>query len=565
MKILGITGSFHDTSAALLIDGELVAFVEEERLVRVKHANAIFPEKSIEFCMEKAGLNFSDIDVIVNGYDLDAMMNSDNNMESYKKLFNSNQIIKNKHNSIFINAKNKFLNFAEEKGIKKAVFAPHHDTHIASAFFGSGFEEALILSIDGRGDTQSMVIAKGGGELNKIEILDEVLLPTSLGLLYSSVTKYLGYTPLDGEGTVMGLAAYGEDIYADFFDSLIEWEGNSFTMKPNVSFNSLIDPFCENIKSPLIKAFGPPRDFNPDPRNGIDENIAASLQAFLERTVIKYVSHFINETGIKKLCLAGGVAQNSKMNGKIYNALELEDIYAFPVSNDAGCAIGAAMWYENMYGDSKIKPIATIYTGPEFSSSEILEALKDSPYEIEEPKDFVQEVAKLLNQHKIVAWFQGRMEGGARALGARSILSNPTSLEDKDNVNIKVKFREPWRPFAPAVLFEERQKYIGCDIHSPFMTITFDVPKEAWKDIPGSMHVDNTIRVQTVKREDNPLYYDVIKEFGRLSGVSVLNNTSLNRKGEPIINSPSEALDMFINTGLDALAIGPYLLRKGDR
>lgn len=563
MNILGITGFFHDTSAALLVDGELAAFVEEERLTRIKHAHATFPEKSIEFCMKKAGLNFSDIDAIVCEHDMDVIINNDQFMEPYKGLMNVDVTIKEKHNSIFINAKNKFLNFAEEKGIKKAVFAPHHDTHLASAFFGSGFEEALILSIDGRGDTNSMVIAKGFGK--KIEILDEVLLPTSLGLLYASVTKYLGYTPFDGEGTVMGLAAYGEDIYSDFFNALIKQENFKFTMKPEVSFNSLIDPLCESIKSPLIKAFGPPRDFNPDPRNGVDENIAASLQAFLERTVIKYVSHFINETGIKKLCLAGGVAQNSKMNGKIYNALNLEDIYAFPVSNDAGCAIGAAMWYENMYGDSKIKPIATIYTGPEFSSSEILEALKDSPYEIEEPKDFVQEVAKLLNEHKIVGWFQGRMEGGARALGARSILSNPTSLEDKDNVNIKVKFREPWRPFAPAVLFEERQKYIGCNIHSPFMTITFDVPKEAWKDIPGSMHVDNTIRVQTVKRKDNPLYYDVIKEFGRLSGVSVLNNTSLNRKGEPIINSPSEALDMFINTGLDALAIGPYLLRKGKR
>jgi carbamoyltransferase len=560
MIILGITGSFHDTSAALLKDGELIAFIEEERLTRIKHAHAIFPEKSIEFCMKQANLKFSDIDAIVSGHNMDSMWANDERMEPYKSLFKINPSIREKLHFVFNNEKSKFLNFAEEKGIKKAVFAPHHDTHLASTFFGSGFDEALILSIDGRGDTESMVIAKGNGK--NIEILDKILLPTSLGLLYSSVTKYLGYTPLDGEGTVMGLAAYGKDIYSEFFDALIEWEGNTFTMKPNVSFNSLIDPFCEDIKSPLIKAFGPPRDFSPDPRNGIDENIAASLQAFLERTVIKYISHFIKETGIKKLCLAGGVAQNSKMNGQILKALNLDDIYAFPVSNDAGCSIGAAMWYENKFGNHKIEPISNIYIGPEFSAVEIKDALKDCQYIVEKPEDIAQAVGELLNAHKIVAWFQGRMEGGARALGARSILSNPTSLEDKNNVNIKVKFREPWRPFAPAVLYEERKKYTGSDIHSPFMTITFDVPKESQSDIIGSLHVDNTIRVQTVKKVDNPLYYDMISKFGKLSGVSVVNNTSFNRKGEPIINTPSEALDMFVNTELDALAIGPYLLRK---
>ncbi|WP_333804624.1 carbamoyltransferase family protein [Sulfurospirillum sp.] len=560
MNILGITGFFHDTSAALLIDGELVAFVEEERLIRIKHAHTIFPEKSIEFCMKKAGLKFSDIDAIVCEHDMDVIINNDQLIEPYKSLMDKNIELKAKHNSIFFNAKNNFLRFAKEKGIKEAIFAPHHEAHLASTFFGSGFSEALILSIDGRGDTNSMVIAKGIG--TQIEILDEILLPTSLGLLYASVTKYLGYTPFDGEGTVMGLAAYGKDVYSDFFNSLIKQEDFKFSLMPEISFNSLIDPLCDDIKSPLIKAFGPPRDFNPDPRNGIDENIAASLQAFLERIVIKYISHFINETGIKKLCLAGGVAQNSKMNGKIYKALNLEDIYAFPVSNDAGCAIGAAMWYENLYGYNKIKPITTIYTGPEFSPFEIFAALKDSPYVIEEPDDLAQEVAKLLHEHKIVAWFQGKMEGGARALGARSILSNPTSLEDKNNVNIKVKFREPWRPFAPSILYEERLKYIGCDIHSPFMTITFDVPKKAQQNIVGSMHIDNTIRVQTVKKEDNELYYDMISKFGQLSGISVVNNTSMNRKGEPIINTPKEALDMFANTELDALAIGPYLLRK---
>jgi len=561
MKILGITGFFHDPSAAILVDGELIAFVEEERLNRIKHSQATFPVQSIDFCMEKAGLDFSDLDAIVCEHQMDVIMEHDQTMEPYKSLMSANGGIKERHNSIFNGAIEKFENFAADKGIKKAVYAPHHDTHLASAFFGSGFDEAIVLSIDGRGDTQSAVIARAKG--SDIEVLDEVALPDSLGLLYAGVTKYLGYHPFDGEGTVMGLAAYGEDVYREFFDSLVgRQDGFRFNMKPEVAFNELIDPLCEGVASPLVKEFGPAREFNPDPRNGIDENIAASLQACTERAVIDYIKHFVEKTGIKKLCLAGGVAQNSKMNGQILKAIDLEDIYAFPVSNDAGCAIGAAMWYENQNSDIKVNPLPAIYLGPEYTAEEIKNALSESPYAVEEPDDLTQEVAEVLNNHQIVGWFQGRMEGGARALGARSILSNPTTLEDKDNVNIKVKFREPWRPFAPSVLYDDREKYTDSKIHSPFMTITFDVPEIAQKDIPGAMHVDNTIRIQTVKQEDNKLYYDLISKFGKLSGVNVITNTSFNRKGEPIVNLPSEALDMFLNTEMDVLAIGPYLIRK---
>lgn len=560
MNILGITGFFHDPSAAILIDGELVAFVEEERINRVKHANATFPLNAIEFCMKQAGLEYSELDAIVCEHQMDVIIEHDETMEPYKSLMVSNKKIKERHNSIFQSAKEKFQNFAREKGIKKAIYAPHHDTHLSSAFFGSGFDEAIILSIDGRGDTQSAVIAKGKGQ--HIEVLDEVALPDSLGLLYAGVTKYLGYHPFDGEGTVMGLAAYGKDEYRDFFDSLVGRDEFRFKMRPEAAFNELIDPLCEGIESPLVKQFGPAREFNPDPRNGIDENIAASLQACTERAVIDYISHFVKKTGIKKLCLAGGVAQNSKMNGQIYKALELDDMYVFPVSNDAGCAIGAAMWYENSKSDKHIKAISTIYLGPEYSADEIKEALSGCPFKLEKPVDLTQQVAEILNNHQIVGWFQGRMEGGARALGARSILSNPTTVEDKDNVNIKVKYREPWRPFAPSVLYEDRKKYTGSTLHSPFMTITFDVPLEAQQDIPGSMHVDNTIRIQTVKREDNNLYYDLISKFGKLSCVNVITNTSFNRKGEPIVNKPSEALDLFLKTDMDALAIGPYLIRK---
>jgi len=560
MNILGITGFFHDPSAALLCDGKLVAFVEEERLVRVKHAATIFPEKSIEYCLKVAGIDYKDLDAIVCEHQMDVILEHDVNMEPYKTIFENDSKSKEFHRSIFEGAKERFLSFAQEKGIKRAVFAPHHDTHLANTYYGSGFKDALVLSIDGRGDTKSAMI--GLGRNGDIDVLDKVALPESLGLLYASVTKFLGYTPFDGEGTVMGLAAYGEDLYRDVFDKIVGRDGHRFTIQPEACFNELIDPLCKGVVTPLIEAFGEPREFNPDPRNGVDENIAASLQAAVERAGIDYVAHYIKETGIKKLCISGGVGLNSKLNGQLVKHLQLEDIYVFPAAGDAGCAVGAAMWYAKHYGEQSIEPVNHIYLGPEYSDNEILEAIKSKGLAYQRPRNIASAAAELLASHKIVGWFQGRMEAGPRALGGRSILSNPTSLEDKDNVNIRVKFREPWRPFAPSILFEAREKYTGSKIHAPFMTVTFEVPEDARADIPGAMHVDDTIRVQTLKREDNPRYYDLIAAFDELTGVPVLTNTSFNRKGEPIVNTPEDALEMFMATDMDAVAIGGFLVEK---
>lgn len=560
MNILGITGFFHDPSAALLVNGKLIAFVEEERFVRVKHANATFPERSIEFCLQEAGINFGDLDAIVCEHDMDVILSHDPEMEPYRQTFKKNTELQVWHRQIFEGAKARFLDFASQNSIRNAVFAPHHHTHLATAYYGSGFDEALILSIDGRGDTQSAIIAHGvDGE---IRVLDEVTLPNSLGLLYAGVTKYLGFTPFDGEGTVMGLAAYGTEIYRDFFDELVGRDGHRFVMKPEAAFNELIDPLCKGIQSPLVARFGKPREYSPDPRNGVDENIAASLQACVERAVADYLRHYIESTGIKKLCIAGGVALNSKMNGQLFRQLDLEDIYAFPVAGDAGCAIGAAMWYAKKVHGQKISPISHAYFGPSFNDDQILLTLKKTSFKVFNPDNIAEAAAALLAEHKIVGWFQGRMEGGARALGSRSILSNPSFVSNKDAVNKLVKFREPWRPFAPSILYEKRQRYMGSLVHSPFMTVTFEVPESVRVEIPGAMHVDNTIRVQTVKREDNPLYYEVISIFESKTGIPVLTNTSFNRKGEPIVNLPEDALAMFGATGMDALAIGPYLVTK---
>lgn len=560
MNILGITGFFHDPSAALLVDGRLVAFVEEERLIRIKHASATFPERSIEFCMQTGGIDFGDLDAIVCEHNMDDILLHDPEMEPYRKVFNYNPEIKKWHREIFEGAKKRFLDYAASKGIRKAIFAPHHQTHLATAFYGSGFEDTLVLSVDGRGDTQSAVIAHGAS--GKIQILDTIHLPNSLGLLYAGVTKYLGYIPFDGEGTVMGLAAYGTDSYRDFFDELVGRNGHRFTVKPNAAFNELIDPLCKGIHNPLAGRFGSPRTYNPDPRNGVDENIAASLQACVERALADYVSYYIKSTGVKKLCIAGGVALNSKMNGQLFRQLDLDDIYAFPVAGDAGCAIGAAMWYANETHGQKIEPVSHIYLGPSATEDQIYSVLKDTAFKIEEPDNIAEISADLLAANKIVGWFQGKMEGGPRALGSRSILSNPFKIANKDAVNNRVKFREHWRPFAPSILYEKRHRYTGSLIHSPFMTITFEVPKSTRHEIPGAIHVDNTIRVQTVKSEDNPLFYETIMSFEKKTGTPVLTNTSFNRKGEPIVNSPEDALAMFSATEMDALAIGPYLVTK---
>jgi carbamoyltransferase len=560
MNILGITGFFHDPSAGLLVDGKLVAFVEEERLVRIKHATGAFPERSIEFCLQTAGISFGDLDAIVCEHDLDLILSHDPEMDPYRQAFKRYPGLKERHRRIFEGAKARFLDFASRKRIRKAVFAPHHHTHLATAYYGSGFGEALALSIDGRGDTQSAVLAHC--VCGQIRILDEIPLPSSLGLLYASVTRFLGYKPFDGEGTVMGLAAYGTDCFRACFDEWVGRRGHRFVVEPDAAFNALIDPFCGAVRSPLESPFGSPRRFNPDPRNGVDENIAASLQACVERAVSDYLRHYIEATGVRKLCLAGGVALNSKMNGQLFKQLELEDIYAFPVASDAGCAIGAAMWYAKEAHGQDISPISHAYFGPAAAEDQILAALDKTAFKVEEPENIAESAAALLADHKIVGWFQGRMEGGPRALGARSILSNPTRAQNKNAVNIGVKFREPWRPFAPSILYEKRQRYTGSLTHAPFMTVTFEVPEPARAEIPGAIHVDNTIRVQTVKREDNPLYYEVISAFESETGTAALTNTSFNRKGEPIVNSPAEALAMFAATEMDALAIGPYLVNK---
>ncbi len=561
MNILGITCYFHDPAAALMVDGRLIAFVEEERLNRTKHSPQTFPSKAIDYCLKEGGLTYGDIDVLVCEHDLDVILKHDVRMQPYSHIFKKYPHFALEHEATYLAVKQKVIDYAKSKGINKYYFASHHDTHLATAYYGSGFDDAIILSIDGRGDTQSTVIAKGKD--GNIDILDEVLLPSSLGLLYANVTQFLGYTPFEGEGTVMGLAAFGEDVYRDFFDELVYRDGHKFIVRPEASFNSTFDGFCGEIQNPLLKKFGPSRQFNPDPRNGIDENIAASLQACVERAVIDYVGHYVRETGVKKLCIAGGVAMNSKMNGRLFKELMLDDIYVFPVAGDAGCSIGGAMWYGRNFNNDDIAPISSIYCGPSYSDSEVMQSLIDvAGIKIETPNDIAYKAASLITDHKIVGWYQGRMEGGARALGARSILSNPGSIKDKDAVNMRVKFREPWRPFAPSILHERSSRYLGVEISAPFMTITFDVPEEVRNEIPATMHVDYTVRAQTVKQEDNPLYYALIEYMEELTGVAAVTNTSFNVKGEPIVNTPTQALDMFLKTDMDALVIGSYLVSK---
>lgn len=560
MNILGITSSFHDTSAALLIDGKLVSFIEEERLIREKHAFGKFPENAINFCLKNSNMDFSDIDYLVSEHQLEVIMQNDIEINPYKKVFEKNEVLKNNHIKYFHNKLKAIKTFCKEKGIKKHTFAPHHFTHLYTAFYGSGFDKSLILSIDGRGEKESLVLAIG--ENTEIKVIDRLFLPQSVGLLYASVTQYLGYKPFDGEGTVMGLAAYGDRRYISDFENIINYHNNRINVDYSSYFCEMFNPIFKGVRSPLEKLFGKKRHFRKDPRDGIDEHVAAGLQYSLENVVIEYLDYYLKKYGLKKLCLAGGVALNSKMNGRILEMIELDDFYVFPVSNDAGCAIGAAMWLADKEGD-KIKPgIDNVYYGEEYDNNYILKLLKNRGLKFYDYDDPNEKAADMLAEHKIVAWYNGRTEAGPRALGSRSILANPSSLTDKDNMNNKVKFRESWRPFAPSIMYEYMGDYTNKIIHAPFMNITFKIKPEKINNIIGASHVDNTARFQTVTENVNPRFYDLIDSFRKKTGIPAVLNTSFNRKGEPIVNKPEEALDMYLSTNIDALVIGNYILEK---
>lgn len=560
-NILGLSCFYHDSAAALVQDGDLTAAVAEERFNREKHYNG-FPHQSVEYCLDRGGLDIEDIDYVV----------------FYEKPFLKFERILKTYISSFPKSKNAFVKHIPDwikkklytkKVIKEELnydgeilFPEHHQSHAASSFLVSPFDKAAILTVDATGEKTTTSMARG--KENDIEIFKEIEFPHSLGLLYSTFTSHLGFYVNSGEGKVMGMASYGEPRY---YDKIIE---DVIEIQDDGGFKLNMDYFAYHYSEQMysekfLEEFGDPRASDRDDFDERHADLAASIQKVTEDILLRMIDHLYEETEHENLCLAGGVALNCVANGKIEKESQFENLYIQGASGDDGGAIGAAFYAYNTLLDNKRELFMdNMYWGPEFSSEEIKEILnrKDVDYQEFEGDEIIYHTAERVANGEIVGWFQGRMEFGPRALGNRSIIADPTKAESQDIVNEKIKFRENWRPFAPSMLEEAAPRYMdGCE-ESMFMIKAYPVKNE---EIPAVTHVDDTARPQTVNKKQNSRYYKLISAFEEETGVPVVLNTSFNRRGEPIVCTPEDAFNCFKNSGLDFLVMENILVEKGQK
>lgn len=565
--ILGIQFGGHDTAAALLVDGILVAACEQERYSRDKHSRA-FPNDAIADCLKIGRLDMSDVTEIamVNDpvrhirefylkpalHDLDRIGFLINDIERVRSSYCIHERVR------------------KETGYTGTIVSyRHHLCHLASSYYPSGFDEALLVSYDGNAEIETGIIGLGRG--GEIQILhDGNLYPDSLGLLYSAVTHYLGWKHHCDEGIVMGLAPYGDPsatipgkhrTYRSVFKEILRETGD-YTFEIDrawIAYHKVRDTW---ISEKFIDWFGPRRS-SSGPLTDHHRHIAAALQQRLEEVVLAQLRRARKEFGLSRLCLAGGVALNCSLNGKIEKSGLFDEIFVHPASGDAGTSIGAC--YLAYAKTSGLKPRMdhNFYLGSRFSGDEIAGVLEQAGLTYSRPDNLCAAVAELLAVGKIIAWFQGAAEFGPRALGNRSILVRPYPEDIKDYLNRQVKFREPFRPFAPAVLAEHANRYFQIRQESPHMLIATEVVPEKHHEISAVVHVDRTCRVQTVNRDNNSRFRRLLEEFDRLTGCPVLLNTSFNVKGQPIVNTPKEAIQCFTDTNIDALVLGDYLVQKG--
>ena len=567
MNVLGFGGPFflHDPAAAVLVDGKIVAAGEEERFIREKHAVGRPCRESIKFCLKEAGLKPSDIDAVAFPWSFEAFDRKkwpyffktlfSEPSRAYKVISKSGKKNRGIREMVF--------SMLQELGIylppEKVFFVEHHIAHAASAYFLSGYDKCAIMSIDGSGEFTSTLFGLGdGGKMSKIKEID---LPDSLGRFYSTMTAYLGFDPNDGEYKLMGMAPYGDASKIDL-SGIISYDSGTFKVNPEYIWPIRSRRYHPDSMIPkkLVERFGPPR--NGDDLEEPYIHIAAATQKLFEDIVLRlmenYLGDILKETG--NLVFAGGCALNVSLNRKLINHPLVRNLFVQPASHDAGTPLGAAVYAASQLGD-KIEPMKDVYLGPSFTSDEIEAALKKSNLVYKRSKDIEDETAQLLAAGKVVGWFQGRMEFGPRALGNRSILGNPTIHGTSDRINEMVKFREKWRPFCPSILEEHAQSIIGIR-SAPFMTLSCEVKEEWKKRIPEVVHVDGSARPQTVNSKDNPRFYSLIKHFYDKTGIPVLINTSLNRRGEPMVSSPDDAVEMYLGSGLDHLAIGDFLVSR---
>lgn len=569
MKILGIGPSmFHDPAAALLIDGKVVAAAEEERFIREKHATEKFPLDAIKYCLAEAGVTADEIDGVAFPWSARAY-NRFKFRYFRRKFFNSpNRALKvlMKSGRTCRSKEDLARKICGEAGIdlasKELFFVEHHIAHAASAYYFSGFKEASVLSIDGSGEFTATFL--GRGRSGKIETIKEICVPDSLGFFYSTLTEYIGFKSNNGEYKLMGMAPYGDASRMDF-EKIMAWDAGRRTYKCNDAYvwvkrSSRYDTDKMYSKR-FVEEFGLPRK-----GDGLEEpyvHIAAETQKRFEKTVINLVKTYLKEDLLKhgNLVFAGGCALNVALNRVLLEEPYIKNLWVQPAAHDAGSCLGAAAYVAVSRGD-KITPMKDVYLGPEYKNEEIEKEIKKSGFSFTREKDITRVVADLLAEREIVGWFQGRMEWGPRALGNRSILGNPDKRETADRINNIIKFREPWRPFCPSILKDFADKILSSDHPAPFMAIAFKVKPEWKKRVPAVVHVDGTCRPQIVEKETNPRFYTLIENFYGKTGLPAVINTSLNRRGEPMVCSPRDALVMFRESGLQYLAIGDFLVKK---
>src|SRR5262245_12112292 len=598
MRILGISAFYHDSAAAVVTDGEIAAAAQEERFTRKKH-DAHFPKHAIDYCADHCGCKISDFDAVV--FYEKPLIKFERLLETYlsfapmglasfrlampvwlrEKLFQKRILTK------------ELQKLAPEFDARKQLlFSEHHLSHAASAFYPSPFESAAVLTMDGVGEWSTTSLAVGLGK--ELTVLKEIRFPHSIGLLYSAFTYYLGFKVNSGEYKVMGLAPYGEPRYTQkILDTLIDLKSDGSFHLDQAYFD-----YCTGLtmtNSAFSRLFGQPVR-NPDSEllTQFHMDIAASIQAVTEEVVLRLARSVRSETGQRRLCLAGGVALNCVANGKILREGIFDELWVQPASGDAGGALGAAFVGYHTFFRCPRKPngagpdhMQGAYLGPAFGQAEIETALRaaGAKFVTLGEENVIETTAQALAAGKAVGWMQGRMEYGPRALGARSILGDPRSPTMQKTLNLKVKYRESFRPFAPSVLREEVGAWFELDTDSPYMLLVAPVRTERQRvmsdaeralfgidklnvprsEIPAVTHVDYSARVQTVHKETNPLYHALISRFRELTGCPVLVNTSFNMRGEPIVCTPRDAFRCFMGSDIDVLAVGNCLLRKADQ
>ena len=591
--ILGISAFYHDSAATILVDGKIIAAAQEERFTRIKH-DANYPFNAIKFVLEYANLELSNIDQII--FFEKPFLKFERLLETYvafapkgfmsfckampiwlkEKLFQKKLI--------FNKLKEQDKNFNDEE---KIFFSDHHLSHAASAFFPSPFEEAIVLTADGVGEWATTTVAVGKG--NNLEIKKEIHFPHSLGLLYSAFTYYTGFKVNSGEYKLMGLAPYGKPVYEDKIkENLIDIKEDGTFRLDQKYFNYATGFTMTNDK--FNNLFGQKnRDAKKDQLTQFHMDLAASIQKVTEEIMIKLSKSLKKEFNISNLCLAGGVALNCVANGKILKEKIFDNIWVQPAAGDAGGSLGAALalWHVEQKNERVINPDDSMkgsYLGPEYSDSEIKKELNKAGALFDEMNEdeIINKTAEDLSKEEAIGWFQGRMEFGPRALGGRSILGDPRSSTMQKTLNLKVKYRESFRPFAPAVLREDLEDWFDIDIDSPYMLMVANIKsnkiiemnkeeKELFgidklnikrSEIPAVTHIDYSARIQTVNNDTNPKYYKLLKQFKKITNCPVLINTSFNVRGEPIVNTPTDAFNCFMGTDMDKLIIGNFYLDK---